>query len=187
MKGMCQTCGATAPLEWFLAEPIARQVLAAALKLPQPVQDQLLVYLALFRPAGGSSQPKKVLRLVQEIAALVAPGHLQVKGQVARPCPPRIWAQAMEQMTERRDKLQLPLKNNNYLRQIAWSLADQDDARAEAQRNEDALSGGRPSPGLRPPSPIGRGAGGEGGDDGLSQIERNLLERQKLQMKRMEG
>lgn len=185
MKGMCQTCGATAPLEWFLAEPIARQVLAAALKLPQPVQDQLLVYLALFRPAGGSSQPKKVLRLVQEIAALVAPGHLQVKGQVGRPCPPRIWAQAMEQMTERRDKLQLPLKNHNYLRQIAWSLADQDDARAEAQRNEETLSGNHRRPSALPPPLAGWGQGEGADDDGLLPVERAMLAKGMPILKRM--
>jgi hypothetical protein len=185
MKGMCQTCGATAPLEWFLAEPMARQVLATALKLPQAVQDQLLGYLALFRPAGGSMQPKKALRLVTEIAALVAPGYIQVKGQVARPCPARVWAQAMEQMQERRDSLRLPLPNHNYLRQIVWTLADQEDARAEAARNDDALSGNNCRHPSIPP-PLAGGGQGEG-DVGLSQIERNLLEKQKLQMKRMEG
>ena len=179
MKGMCQTCGATAPLEWFLAEPIARQVLATALKLPQPVQDQLLGYLALFRPAGGSMQPKKALRLVKEVAALVAPGHIQVKGQVARPCPSRVWARGMEQMQERRDQLRLPLPNHNYLRQIVWTLADQEDARAEARSNADALSGNRRPP---PPAPLPQGEG----EDVLLPVERALLAAGKPIMKRME-
>lgn len=175
MKGMCQTCGATAPIEWFLAEPVSRQVLATALKLPQVVQNQLLGYLALFRPAGGSMQPKKALRLVNEIAALVAPGNIQVKGQVARPCPARVWALAMEQMQERRDTLRLPLPNHNYLRQIVWTLADQEDARSEAARNQEILSGGRPSP--CPPQ-------SEAGDEGMSQLERTLLAKKGL-LKRM--
>lgn len=181
MKGMCQTCGATAPLEWFLAEPVARQVLATALKLPQAVQDQLLTYLALFRPTGGSMQPKKALRLVQEIAQQVAVGHCQIQGKPARPCPPRLWAQAMEQMSERRDTLRLPLKNHNYLRQIVWTLAEQEDAKAEAGRNNDVLSGNRrPSPYPHP------GGEGEEEDDGLLPIERKMLAAGKPIMKRME-
>jgi len=162
MKGMCQTCGATAPLEWFLNEPIARQVLATALKLPQAVQDQLLGYLTLFRPTGGSMQPKKALRLVQEIAGLVAPGSIQVKGQVARPCPPRIWAQAMEQMGERPPTLELPIKNHKYLLKVAWGIADKDDARAEAGRNQRELVGNHRQTGDDEPV-------------GLSQLERAIL------------
>lgn len=182
---MCQTCGATAPLEWFLAEPIARQVLATALKLPQTVQDQLLGYLALFRPAGGSMQPKKALRLVREIAVLVATGHVQVKGQVARPCPPRVWGQAMEQMAERRDTLRLPLANHNYLRQIVWGLADQEDARAEAQYHDKALSGNHRAPLTRPAGhPLPEGEGKD--DDGLLPVERAILARGGT-LKRMEG
>lgn len=187
MKGMCQTCGATAPIEWFLAEPVARQVLAAALKLPQPVQDQLLGYLALFRPAGGSMQPKKALRLVKEIAGLVASGVIQVKGQVARPAAPRVWAGAMEQMQEKRDTLRLPLANHNYLRQIVWTLADQEDARAEAARNKDIVSGGTPSP--RPSPQVPQVGEGRGEDDGLLDIERKMLAKGipiKTPLKRME-
>lgn len=178
MKGMCQTCGATAPIEWFLAEPVSRQVLATALRLPQVVQDQLLGYLALFRPAGGSMQPKKALRLVQEIAALLAAGHIQVKGQVARPCPARTWARGMEQMQERRDTLRLPLPNHNYLRQIVWTLADQEDARAEAQRNEEVVTGNYRRP-AAPPQPV------PAEDDGLLPIERQMLAK-GLPLKRME-
>ena len=66
-------------------------------------------------------------------------------------------------MSERRDSLRLPLKNHNYLRQIAWTIADQDDAKAEAGRNEREATGNH-----RRPS-------GQGEGDGLSQIERAIL------------
>lgn len=183
MKGMCQTCGATAPIEWFLAEPVARQVLATALKLPQPVQDQLLGYLALFRPAGGSMQAKKALRLVQEIAALVAPGHIQIKGQVARPCQARVWARGMEQMQERRDALRLPVANHNYLRQIVWALADQEDAKSEARHNQEIVAGGRPS--VLTPAPL-TVTGEEEEGDGLLPLERDMLAKGMPILKRME-
>ncbi|HHO49270.1 MAG TPA: hypothetical protein ENN06_12615 [Desulfobacteraceae bacterium] len=179
MKGMCQTCGATAPLEWFLNEPVARQVLVAALKLPAPVHSQLLGYLGLFRPAGRSMQPKKALRLVQEIAALVAPEYVRVQGKAARKCPPRLWAQAMEQMSERRGSLRLPLKNHNYLRQIAWGLADAEDAANDAARREAEAAGNYrgvvPHPASGHPIPQG-----EVVDDGLLPIERAMRSREIL-------
>lgn len=166
MKGRCQTCGATAPLDWFLTEPVARQMLGVALKLPQAVQNQLLGYLSLYNPAGGTMQSKKALRLTSELAAMVDAGHAQAPGKVARPCPARLWAQAMEQMAERRDTLRLPLKNHNYLRQIAWALADAEDAKKEQQYHETAATGGKR---VRPPA----------SDDGLLPIERAMQARKK--------
>jgi len=151
-----------------LNEPVARQVLVEALKLPVPVHNQLLGYLALFRPAGGSMQPKKALRLVQEIAGLVAPEYVRVQGKPARKCPPRLWAQAMEQMGDRRETLRLPLKNHNYLRQIAWGLADAMDAANEAVRRElEAAGNFRPHEGQK------------GSNDGLLPIERAMRERRR--------
>ena len=135
---------------------------------------------------------------MQEIAALIAPGYIQVKGQPARPCPARIWAEAMTQISERRDSLRLPLASHQYMAKIAWDLADREDARVEATRNEEALSGNHraPSSGPRPPSPGGRriadpplppGEGrGEGEvDDGLLPVERAILAKGGT-LKRME-
>lgn len=182
MNGVCPTCGASGSLDFFLAEAVARQALAEALKLPKVVQDQLLPYLALFRPAAGAMQSRKALRLIREAAELVAAGHCQVQGQAARPCPPRIWAEAMGQMAERRGQLILPLKNHRYLVKIAWGLADQEDARVEAQRNNDALSGNHRRP--SPPAPLPWGEGS--GDDGLLPVERALLAKGQPILKRIE-
>lgn len=132
MRGMCQTCGATAPLEWFLTEPVSRQVLVTALSLPQAVQAQAIHYLSLFRPATGRGlAPKRALKIVTELRDLVAKGHVATQGKPDRPCPPHIWGRAMEQMIGSRDRLRLPMPNHNYLRQVAWDLADQDDASRE--------------------------------------------------------
>jgi len=194
MNGVCPTCGASGSLEFFLSEAVARQAMAEALKLPKVVQDQLLPYLALFRPAAGAMQSRKALRLIKEAAALVATGHCQTQGKPSRPCPPRIWAEGMAQMTERRGQLTLPLKNHSYLVKVAWGLADADDARAEAQRNSDALSGNHRRPSPLPLSPgerenyqLPQGEDqGEGEDDGLLPIERRLLAAGKPIMKRIE-
>lgn len=135
MNGICQTCGAKAPLEWFLTTAQDRQCMAIIADLPNPVAHAGLHYLALFRPASGRAlTPSKAQRVLAELKELVERGFVQVAGQVARPCPPEIWAGAMEAMSDRSTRLKLPIANHNYLRQIAWSLADQADAATEKKQ-----------------------------------------------------
>jgi len=99
MNGTCQTCGTVAPIEWFLAEVEYRQICAALVELPGDVQKVVFHYLGLFRPASGRVlAAKKAARLFAEIKTMVATGYVQVDKKVARPCPPRIWALAMEQI-----------------------------------------------------------------------------------------
>lgn len=136
MNGTCQTCGTVAPIEWFLSETEHRLICAVLVELPKDVQAVVFHYLSLFKPVTGKAiQAKKAGRLLAEIKGMVAAGHVQIDRKVARPCPPRIWAQAMEQMIERRDRLSLPMPNHNYLKSIAWDLADQADAQAEKTRS----------------------------------------------------
>ena len=145
MYGKCQVCGAVAPPEFFFAGEQYEQAMVVFKGLPQAVQEQVFFYLALFRPASGrSSSPKKALRLLKEISALVNMSHVQVQGRVARPCAPRIWAAAMEQMAERRHSLRLPMPNHNYLKQIAYDLADEEDRKYEAEVHRREQSGETP-------------------------------------------
>lgn len=136
MNGICQTCGAVAPIEWFLSEADNRQICAILAELPKDIQGVVFHYLSLFRPvAGRAMQAKKATRLMHEVKQLVTTGHVQIDKKVARPCPARIWAQAMEQMVERRDRLSIPMPNHNYLKTIAYDLADHADAQAEKTSN----------------------------------------------------
>jgi hypothetical protein len=95
----------------------------------------------LFRPEKQSLRWQKAGKIVSELAKLAQTGFVQVQGKVARPCPPRIWAAAMEQMVERRDAIRRPLPNHNYLKQVAWQLADEADAQGEAARRKMEASG----------------------------------------------
>lgn len=136
MNGTCQTCGTVAPIEWFLAEAEYRQICAALVELPKDVQAVVFHYLGLFRPTSGRAlSAKKAARLFSEIKTMVGTGYVQIDKKAARPCPPRIWALAMEQMVERRDRLNLPMPNHKYLESIAYDLADQADSQAERQRH----------------------------------------------------
>lgn len=141
MKLICPGCGLTASAEAWLNDAEARGLLLAVAKLPSPLPVAVLPYLGLFRPEARALNWKKAARLVSLLSQMVFAGHVQVQGKPARPCPPAIWAEAMSQMSERRERISRPLPNHNYLRQVAWQLADEADASGERARNEAERSG----------------------------------------------
>lgn len=146
MKLRCPSCGAIASADAYGNDGTARETLAVLLKLPAPLPPVILNYLALFRPAKSAQSWGKALNVAKDFQAMIATGTVQAKGQVARPCPPRIWAAAIDTMVAQRDTIKRPLKNHNYLIQIAWGLADKEDARREQTQRENELNGG-----FRPP------------------------------------
>ena len=134
MKLVCPGCGAIVSAECWLNDELSRSTLSVVAGLPAPLPKSILGYLSLFRPLQSGLTWKKALRLTDEIKELTGKGYVNVQVKVDRDCPPRIWCQAMDQMVERRIRLGLPLKNHNYLRQVAWQLADQEDAQAEKNK-----------------------------------------------------
>ena len=166
---ICPSCGAAHAAEGWENDAIARQALQAACKLPTTVNVVLLGYLGLFRPGKQALRWAKSLKMINELSAMIAQGHIQIQGKVARPCPPHLWAQAMEAVIERRSTLTLPLKNHNYLRQVAYQIADQADAGRERHQHQQVLNGNaQANRDVQPPAPAAN-------DDGLSQLERQYL------------
>lgn len=156
MKLVCPSCGMTASAEAWLNDADARVVMVAVVKLPHPLPQAVLPYLGLFRPDSQALRWQRAGKIVAELARMIASGHVQVQGRVARPCPPRIWAAGMDQMVERRDAIRRPLPNHNYLRQVAWQIADEQDAQGESRRNvgrdlsRHRAGNGEPGVGLKP-------------------------------------
>ena len=143
MKLICPSCGAVAGAEAWERDQLARECLRAIVVLPPPVGASLLGYLSLFRPGKSSLSWKRALRLTREIARLVSSRYVTgVHGQVARPCSPTIWAAAMDEMSCRRDALSRPLGSHNYLREVAWGLAETADKQREMSAREREVSGG---------------------------------------------
>ncbi len=142
MKLVCPSCGLTASAEAWLNDIAARELLLAVVSLPSPLPHAALPYIGLFRPEKQALRWDKAGKIVAALAKEVGPGFVQVQGKVARPCPPRIWAQAMEQMVERRESIRRPLPNHNYLKQVAWQLADEEDAKGEKTLRLREASGG---------------------------------------------
>jgi hypothetical protein len=136
VNGVCQSCGAIAPIEWFLADAEHRNFAALVAELPREIAPLIYHYLSLFKVDNSRAmQIRKAVRLVTELKTMVGSGYVQIDRKVARTCPPRLWAQAIEQMIERRNRLTLPMPNHNYLKSIAWQIADQEDAKVEKQNH----------------------------------------------------
>ncbi|MDH5524469.1 MAG: hypothetical protein OEY01_10825 [Desulfobulbaceae bacterium] len=135
MRLVCPGCGLTCSAEGWVNDAAIREMLVAMSTLAQPLPPAVLHYLSLFRPTSSAMSWSKALKLVREIAALTGTGNVQVQGQVSRPCPAPTWALAMDQMVAQRDTLKRPMKNHNYLRQVAWSMADAEDLQVEKSRD----------------------------------------------------
>ncbi len=135
MKLACPSCAAIASADAWLNDVNCRETLLVACRLPAPLPRIVLSYLSLFRPGKQSLTWKKALRLALEVEAFAAKGFVSVQGRIDRDCPARIWAQAMEQMVERRVGLTLPLPNHTYLSKVAYDLAEQTNRRTETNKN----------------------------------------------------
>lgn len=141
MKLICPGCGATASAEAMTNDEAARKTLAVICQMQPPLPVIVLPYLSLFRPEKSALGWAKALRLAQELAELVGKGWVQVEKKPARRCQARIWAQAMEEMLARRDKLTRPMPNHNYLRDVAYTIADREDAAQEKKTVEAERAG----------------------------------------------
>lgn len=145
MRLICPSCGAMHSLEgWGEATEERKALIALAelARLAAPVAALMPKYLALFRPTTGRGLAmSRVVRLIQELRALIGQGHIQWERMPARNCSAGIWAQAMQQIIDKPPG-RLPLKSHGYLRAIAYELADQADKMAEQQRRALENSGG---------------------------------------------
>jgi len=113
----------------------ARRALAALCNLPKEVQPVSFRYLALFRSGQRALAWARAVKLLEELKELIRPGYVSVKGQIDRDCPPALWAEAIDKMAAN-PALSKPLKNHNYLRQVAWALAEGRDRRADQAGRE---------------------------------------------------
>ncbi len=138
---VCPCCGATASAEAWAQDAAIRQTVARIVRLPKPVQEHVFAYLALFRPERRALSWARARRVVGDLADLVAAGTVQWERKPPRPCPPEIWARAMADMIERKGGFKAHFTNHNYLRSIAYDLADRADAEAERRREQARLRG----------------------------------------------
>lgn len=127
----CPCCGATCSAEAWQNDAAARDVLAALLKLPRELHPVALPYLGLFRPEKRALTWPRAKRLLDMLAAHIAKREISWDRKPPRPCTPRLWAEGMRQMTERKTGTTARFTNHNYLIALVYDLADKADAHEE--------------------------------------------------------
>jgi hypothetical protein len=122
MNLRCPDCGGSSSLVGWANESSIQEAFVELSKVPSPVNGHVPNYLSLFRPKKTSLTWKRTLKLIEEIKFLVLNNCVSV-GSASKACSPEIWAEAMETMINQRDELEIPFKNHNYLKSIAFRLA----------------------------------------------------------------
>lgn len=163
-------------MEMLGIDMLARATMAALAEIPNPATPMVPSYISLFRQKQGGMDWVRRKQLVVDLAELIKEGVVSKGEAGSRLCPPKIWADALEQILLQKATINLPLTNHTYLARIAWGLADKAAADAEALREEHRTR--RYTPPLQPvertgtttkstAEPIGRLAA-----DVLSKVER---------------
>lgn len=152
MRATCPDCGAQAHLSAFLVEEEAKRLAALMADMQPDLGRAVIGYLGLFKPAKNALRMTRCVKLVQELAALVATGTVckDERSGVRRPATQSMWATGIETMLAQRASLTLPLETHNYLRAVVYGLADKADANAERQREADARAGRHLTTGPQP-------------------------------------
>lgn len=154
MRLTCSCCGAAYSLDVLLADQSARNAVASALALPAGLGEQLLRYLALFRPPQRALAWDRAAKLLAELNADIAAGQIKRDGRIWA-APLDYWMQALDATLAARSNLVLPLKNHGYLYAIIAGISSGAEARAEdaeaARRHRPRE--GRPAIFCTPPGP----------------------------------
>ena len=159
----CPACAARFSIEAALTDEAARTAVAAALKLPAPLGDLTLRYLALFRPDKRALSWDRAARLLSELLAPIQAAQVERHGRTWA-APLELWRQGLEQVLEARERLTLPLKSHGYLLEIVAALASKSEGAREHKAEQAAAH--RPRSGDNGPRKAGtivdRAAGAAG-------------------------
>lgn len=140
MKATCPICGNYGPLENFLAQEDYKRALAELLSLPGDLPRQTVKYLALFRKPGSDRAltGPRVLKIIEELKGLVMSEQIQWKGGRIYANKATYWSQAIQAMLDRESqgKLERPLDGHNYLRSVAYSLAEKSFEQAHREKEK---------------------------------------------------
>ena len=136
MNLRCPCCGAPIPLDAAIEDVDAREAVARALRAG-PLGRDAIAYLGLFRSRRGTITWGRLARLLGELLDDVDAGSIRRHGRVWA-APPDRWREAIGVVLARREegKLDLPLRDHAYVREVVVRLADRAEGEAERAREE---------------------------------------------------
>lgn len=140
----CPTCGSELDLAVLFAHEQDQRALARLASVSIPLGARVLQYLALFTPPKQRLTSAKKIKLILQLLPDLERQAITHKGR-DWPAPLAAWAQAIDQMLERRNAgaLELPMKGHGYLYSILQGMADKAEAAAEQQREQALRTGPR--------------------------------------------
>jgi len=151
LPGVCPACGASAPLEFFMEDAAARQLLATALALwPDPLRAHVPRYLGFFAPAQKRIALPKLQRLLREFVELVQSGEV-TRNRDTRAAPLAAWGEGLAEVVSMHEggSLRLPLDGHNLLCEIVYRRVSTRAAQMEAA-SRPLHASHRPAPTSRP-------------------------------------
>jgi hypothetical protein len=133
-------CGHAFPLEMAINDDAARRAFDMAGKMPAPLWESIVRYLALFRPRKRRLGWPRTAKLLNELLEPILAGKLKRHHRVWA-APIETWKAALEITLARFEQgadedLKLPLKTHGYLFQVVVGMADRDEAAAERARED---------------------------------------------------
>ena len=136
MKATCPGCGCIGSIEAFLADAEARECVAIAAAMPADLGPLALRYMTLFRPPKRTLSWDRARRILQELATMIAARQVS-RNRREYPASPELFANAMTQMLDQRERLALPLKSHGYL--ITIVVGESPKAAGAAEAAEESL------------------------------------------------
>lgn len=146
MQLTCPCCSTEFPIDAGFADADGKRLAALFVEFEPALGRAVIAYLRLFKPRKTALRTARAVKLVQQLLDLVKAPNVcrDERGGVRRPATPAVWTAAIEQMLQGREKLVLPIDSHNYLRAIAFGLADAADAVVERKKEADLRVGNRP-------------------------------------------
>lgn len=148
MRLICPACGCYGPLDTFCSDEDAKQAGVILDALPADLGRRVRTYLGYFRnpKAARVMAPSRFRRLAEELRDLVSSQDIQWDGRRILPNRPEYWARSLDDLAAREaaGKIRRPLENHNYLRAMAYGLADAGAETALREREGTLMSGRRP-------------------------------------------
>ena len=135
----CPNCGTELDLATAFCAETDRKALERLVATSVPLGARVLQYIGLHQPAKQRLTAAKKIKLLLQLLPDLERKTIAHKGR-DWPAPLDAWAQAFDQMLERRaaGTLELPMKSHGYLYAILAGMADKTEAAQEAKRDEDA-------------------------------------------------
>ena len=140
----CPVCGAEFDLAVLFKSEESRRTFDRLTANCSPLKARLAQYAALAKPPKHKLDTDKALRIITTLLPDIERGAIARNGR-DWPAPLSAWAQAIDQMLERRNAgaLELPMKGHGYLYSILQGMADKHEASAEQAREQQLRTGPR--------------------------------------------